>query len=339
MVFKRFIQFVVVIGLAAILVVMASIWYGLQLLQQPLGLSQPMLFEVERGMHARTILSELKKHGAQLEVTPTYLASRVLDTPERLQAGVYQLHPQTHLKDLWRKLRNGEQHQFQVALVEGRNLEEWVAVLQRSDYLAHTFADLSAAAIGAALLTDLDNPQQSLEGLLFPDTYSYTAGTKDRDILLQAYRRMQRELNDVWASRDPDLPYENAYELLIMASIIEKETGISGERARVSSVFVNRLRTGMRLQSDPTTIYGIDDFDGNLTRTHLREQTAYNTYRMHGLPPTPIAMPSKESLFAAAHPETTDYFYFVADGSGGHVFSKTLAEHNRAVNKYQRNQR
>ncbi|WP_417684796.1 endolytic transglycosylase MltG [Pseudidiomarina gelatinasegens] len=338
MVFKRFIQFLIAASVIALAICVFLIWYGFKQLQQPLGMPEPLLFEVKRGMHARTIISQLNSQGAQLQVTPTYLASRILDKPERLQAGVYQVMPEDTVKGLWQKLRNGEQYQFRVALVEGRTLFEWLQQLQQSDHLKQTLQNVPRKELNQQLASHLNVEMASFEGQFFPDTYNYTAGTKDIDILKQAFQRMQGELSTVWASRDADLPYENAFELLIMASIIEKETGLSGERKRVSSVFINRLRAGMRLQSDPTTIYGIDDFDGNLTRAHLREQTAYNTYRINGLPPTPIAMPSLSSLEAAAHPETTDYFYFVADGSGGHVFSKTLAEHNRAVNKYQRNQ-
>ena len=159
----------------------------------------------------------------------------------------------------------------------------------------------------------------------------------DKDILRRAYQAMQQKLDVIWQQRSADCPVDTPYELLILASIIEKETGIDGERAMVASVFANRMATGMRLQSDPTTIYGIEAFDGNLTRAHLREKTAYNTYRIDGLPPTPIAMVSEASLRAAADPAQSDYFYFVANGEGGHVFSKTLEEHNKAVRKYQLN--
>jgi UPF0755 protein len=171
------------------------------------------------------------------------------------------------------------------------------------------------------------------------DTFSYQAYTDDVTLLKQAHQKLTTELQRQWQQRATDLPYKNPYELLIMASIIEKETGVAGERALVSSVFVNRLNATMRLQSDPTTIYGIENFDGNLTRAHLRQETAYNTYRIAGLPPTPIAMVSRASLKAAAHPARSDYFYFVADGSGGHVFSQTYEQHQQAVNRYQRKQR
>jgi len=338
-VFKRFIQFIAV----AVLLVGASgvalTWYAQALLSKPLALSEPLLFEVKRGMHARTVLRQLQVYSDSVEVTPAYLASRLLDDTERLHAGVYQLQPQDTLQTLWRKLRQGEQHLFRVALVEGRTVHEWLQTLQASEHVVNAVAAQNKhdASERLAELLNIDAP--SAEGWFFPDTYTYVAGTKAIDILREAYQRMQHELEQVWHNRAENLPYNNRYELLIMASIIEKETGLSGERARVSSVFVNRMNTGMRLQSDPTTIYGIEPFDGNLTRAHLREQTPFNTYRISGLPPTPIAMPSKASLIAAAHPEETDYFYFVADGSGGHVFSKTLVEHNRAVNRYQRNQR
>lgn len=340
MVFKRIIQFIAGLILLLTLLTFGLFWYGSQQLHQSLGFTAPIQIEVQRGMHARTILHHLNQQGATLNVTSVYLASRVLANPQRIQAGVYELTPSDTVADLWRKLRHGEQYVFRVALIEGRTLAEWVEVLENSDHLLWP-DELrgNTAQLQQRLNERLGTQHASFEGLLYPDTYGYTANTQGLDLLVTAYRRMNQELEQIWQQREADLPYATPYELLIMASIIEKETGLDGERGKVSSVFVNRLRTGMRLQSDPTTIYGIPNFDGNLTRAHLRELTAYNTYRIDGLPPTPIAMPSRQSLVAAAHPEQTDYFYFVADGTGKHVFSRTLAEHNRAVNRYQRNQR
>lgn len=339
MVFKRVVQFCVVILVLGAIVAALGFWFAQQKLQQPLFLQHPILFEVKRGMHARTVLERLRDEGAQINVSHAYIASRLLDDTGRLQAGVYQLSDQDSLTTLWQKLRQGDQHLFRVALIEGRTLYEWLQALNAADHIAKplVFKTKHDAAQQVAKLLNID--RASAEGLLFPDTYSYLAGSSALEILRQAHERMKAELAQVWQQRAENLPYNNAYELLIMASIIEKETGLNGERKRVSSVFINRMNAGMRLQSDPTTIYGIEAFDGNLTRAHLREETAYNTYRISGLPPSPIAMPSRASLEAAAHPEHTDYFYFVADGSGGHVFSKTLSEHNKAVNRYQRNLR
>lgn len=339
MVFKRVIQIFSAIIILPCLVVAAGFWFAQQQLQQPLSLKQPILFEVKRGMHARTVLEELHAAGAELNVSQAYIISRIMDDPSRLQAGVYQLTQTDSLQVLWRKLRQGDQYLFRVALIEGRTVHEWLQVLATAEQVTRPlqFANKHDAAQQVAQLLEFD--VASAEGWFFPDTYSYLAGTSVLDILRQAHQRMVDELARTWQQRADNLPYKNAYELLVMASIIEKETGLKGERKRVSSVFINRLNSGMRLQSDPTTIYGVEPFDGNLTRVHLREETAFNTYRIGGLPPTPIAMPSKASLEAAAHPEDTDYYYFVADGSGGHVFSKNLTEHNRAVNRYQRNQR
>lgn len=340
MVFKRVIQFISSVIFLLILIGFSLFWVSSNQLQQPLGLSAPIQIEVQRGMHARTILQYLHQQGADIAVTPTYLASRLIDNPQLIQAGVYELTPADSVADLWRKLRNGEQYVFRVALIEGRTLADWLAVLADAPYLSW-FGDTvpTPEQLTKVLNKRLGTEYASFEGLFFPDTYSYTSGTQALELLVQAYRRMERELEQVWQQRAPDLPYRTSYELLVMASIIEKETGFDGERGKISSVFVNRLRVGMRLQSDPTTIYGITNFDGNLTRAHLREMTAFNTYRINGLPPTPIAMVSRQSLVAAAHPEQTEYFYFVADGTGKHVFSRTLAEHNRAVNLYQRKQR
>lgn len=339
MVFKRVVQFFIVFLVITSVALGAGFWYAQQRLQQSLQLAQPLLFEVKRGMHARTVLQQLQRQGADIHVSEAYIISRLLDNPSRLQAGVYQLSTNDSLHSLWRKLRQGEQHLFRVTLIEGRTVHEWLQTLAEAERIAQPmrYDNKHEAAEQIAKLLVLDS--HTAEGWLFPDTYSYLADTTLLEILREAHQRMQAELAEVWQNRAADLPYKNAYELLIMASIIEKETGLKGERKRVSSVFINRLNAGMRLQSDPTTIYGIEPFDGNITRAHLREETAYNTYRISGLPPSPIAMPSRASLEAAAHPEQTDYFYFVADGSGGHVFSKTLAEHNNAVNRYQRNQR
>tara|TARA_Y100001973_G_scaffold9941_3_gene13541 strand:- start:3169 stop:4188 length:1020 start_codon:yes stop_codon:yes gene_type:complete len=332
---KRFLLIgsVTMVILATLLVLIGAYW-SQRLVDTPLQVTeQPVLFEVVSGMHAKSVLQKLQQQGLWHHSSDvSYLASRLWANPQHLQAGVYQLQPGQTLTQFWQQLAAGRQHQFAVTLVEGQTLSQWLSLLQSHDYLKPI--DLAPENLGEAIAGASE--VKSLEGLLAPDTYHFFAATPALEILRKAYATQQERLQSVWQDRAPDLPYTEPYELLIMASIIEKETGLSGERDVVSSVFVNRLRTGMRLQSDPTTIYGIKDFDGNLTRAHLRESTPFNTYRIDGLPPTPIAMPSLASLRAAAHPATTDYFYFVADGSGGHVFSRTLEEHNRAVNRYQR---
>lgn len=309
------------------------------LLQQPLSnIQHSQLLEINRGAHAGTTVRLL--HQKQLLTYPrlAYYSSRIWLNPQHLKAGVYQLEPGLTLREFWRRLEQGHQYQFQLTLIEGQTWRQWQQQLLQAPYLTVrsqqlTDQELLKAIAGPAV------SYLSLEGLLMPDTFSYQAYSDDLTLLKQAHQQLLTELEWQWQQRADDLPYKNPYELLIMASIIEKETGIDGERALVSSVFVNRLNANMRLQSDPTTIYGITDFDGNLTRAHLREETAYNTYRIAALPPTPIAMVSRASLQAAAQPASSDYFYFVADGSGGHVFSQTYEQHQQAVNRYQRKQR
>ncbi len=329
-------RFLIIVSCVTLLLAAGAAYWSFQLVQQPLQLdANTQLFELKRGAHAKSILATLSDRGwlPQGTATTNYLASRLWSEPAGLQAGVYQLQKGQSLQQLWQQLRRGEQHQFAVTLIEGQTFVQWLTTIRQHDYIDSSqlvnAEDLVKAVTGQTKLS-------SLEGFLAPDTYHFYAGTKALELLQLAYRSQQQRLDDAWYDRALDLPYTEPYELLIMASIIEKETGLGSERDLVSSVFVNRLRKGMRLQSDPTTIYGVEDFDGNLTRAHLREKTAYNTYRINGLPPTPIAMPSRASLTAAAQPATSPYYYFVADNLGGHIFSETLSEHNRAVDKYQR---
>jgi len=189
----------------------------------------------------------------------------------------------------------------------------------------------------AEILAAIGAEEKHPEGLFAPNTYVIEEGERDLDILRRLYQRQKRILAEEWAGRESGLPYNNAYEALIMASIIEKETGVAEERAQIAGVFVRRLQVGMRLQTDPTVIYGVGErYKGDITRAHLREDTPYNTYRRAGLPPTPIANPGRAAIHAALHPAEGDALFFVATGDGRHIFSATLAEHNRAVNRYQR---
>ncbi|QQA77669.1 endolytic transglycosylase MltG [Pectobacterium parmentieri] len=250
----------------------------------------------------------------------------------KFKAGTYRFTTGMTVREMLSLLSSGKEAQFTIRFVEGSRLKEWLVTLQQAPYIKHALADKTEQDIAAQLdIKDKTNP----EGWFYPDTYSYTAGTSDSALLQRAYQRMKKTVDEVWKGREEGLPYKTPDELLTMASIIEKETAINEERTQVASVFINRLRLGMRLQTDPTVIYGMgDDYKGVITRKALDTSTPYNTYVIAGLPPTPIAMPGKASLDAAAHPAKTSYLYFVADGKGGHSFTTNLADHNRAVRVY-----
>ncbi|AOR58189.1 endolytic transglycosylase MltG [Pectobacterium parmentieri] len=250
----------------------------------------------------------------------------------KFKAGTYRFTTGMTVREMLSLLSSGKEAQFTIRFVEGSRLKEWLVTLQQAPYIKHALADKTEQDIAAQLdIKDKTNP----EGWFYPDTYSYTAGTSDSALLQRAHQRMKKTVDEVWKGREEGLPYKTPDELLTMASIIEKETAINEERTQVASVFINRLRLGMRLQTDPTVIYGMgDDYKGVITRKALDTSTPYNTYVIAGLPPTPIAMPGKASLDAAAHPAKTPYLYFVADGKGGHSFTTNLADHNRAVRVY-----
>lgn len=253
----------------------------------------------------------------------------------QFKVGTYRLTKGMTLRDVLLLIKSGKEAQFTIRFIEGSRLKDWQSIIEQAPQLttvAHTLdADKLRQEIG--IKPEITN----LEGWFAPDTYHYTAGTTDVAILKRAYQQMEKTLEEEWIKRDSDLPYKSAYEMLIMASIIEKETGIDAERTKVASVFVNRLKTNMRLQTDPTVIYGLGDkYRGTIYRSDLNGYTPYNTYQIDGLPPTPIAMPGVASIRAAAHPADTRYLYFVADGTGGHKFSTTLNEHNKAVAQYRR---
>ncbi|WP_404399237.1 endolytic transglycosylase MltG [Idiomarina seosinensis] len=324
-----------------VLIVFCAAAYGatINYLHKPLADSQgqtPLLLVVEPGDSARVIVAKINRHWQRPANRIDYRLSQVLIGINQIKTGAYEIHPQHTWFTVWEKLARGEEKQFAVTLVEGQTLRQWVAKLQQQPFLKKQLAGNDLETLQAQLDFVQDYP--SPEGLFLPETYHYTAFTSDYEVLKRAYHAMQQPLQEIWQQRSAECPVDSPYELLILASIIEKETGQDGERAMVAGVFANRLEIGMRLQSDPTTIYGIPDFDGNLTRIHLRAKTPFNTYRINGLPPTPIAMVSPASLKAAAHPASSDYFYFVADKKGGHVFSETLEQHRRAVRKYQLNQ-
>ncbi|QAV24323.1 endolytic transglycosylase MltG [Proteus hauseri] len=253
----------------------------------------------------------------------------------QFKAGTYRLTKGMTLRDVLLLIKSGKEAQFTIRFIEGSRLSDWQPIFEQATELnaiAHTMdSDKLREAIG--IKPEISN----LEGWFAPDTYHYTAGTTDIAILKRAYQQMEKTLEEEWIKRDSDLPYKSAYEMLIMASIIEKETAIDAERTKVASVFVNRLKIKMRLQTDPTVIYGLGDkYRGTIYRSDLNGYTPYNTYQIDGLPPTPIAMPSVASIKAAAHPADTRYLYFVADGTGGHKFSTSLNEHNKAVAQYRR---
>lgn len=291
-----------------------------------------MVYRLEPGTPVAGVARELAERGVIEQPLYLRLAARVTGAARQLQAGEYRIEPETTPYRLLAQFERGQVVQHRITIIEGWTFDRVRRALQDHDAIRQELAERPPEAIMDAL----GHPEQHPEGRFFPDTYSFPRGTTDREILDRAYRRMARVLEQAWADRSEDLPLDSRYDALILASIIERETAVASERRRIAGVFVERLERGMRLQTDPTVIYGLgDDYAGDITYEHLRRDTPYNTYTRSGLPPTPIAMPSKASIEAAVDPERRGELYFVATGEGEHVFSQSLEEHREAVQKYQ----
>jgi UPF0755 protein len=294
--------------------------------------SAPVEVEIPRGATFRNVMDALEGAGIRPRRLEFELLARALRKERDIKAGSYEITEPLAPTDLLDKLTRGDVTQSEVRLIEGWTFAQFRAALDASPHLRHDSAGLEDTQILARIEAAEPHP----EGLFFPDTYLFAKGSSDLAVLRRAYRSMQRHLATAWESRDSGVPYNTPYEALIMASIIEKETGKAEERDLIGGVLVNRLRIGMRLQVDPTIIYGLGNaFDGNLKRSHLVEDGPYNTYTRAGLPPTPIAMPGLASLRAALRPAKTEALYYVSKGDGSSQFSRTLDEHNRAVSRYQ----
>lgn len=302
-----------------------------QFIHQPLTITTNQLFTVEAGNRLDTVLHRMSEQGWIESSAVMPWVRRLHPELTHLRVGTFELHPGDSLQQALMTLIHGREHQFSITFVEGSRFRDWREALAKAPQLQHQINDMSDADIGQQLA--LKSP--TLDGLFLPETYHYAAGMSDLDILRRAHTKLDSVLSEAWQARQQDLPFASPYEALILASIIEKETSVPDERRRVASVFVNRLNSKMRLQTDPTVIYGMGEaYTGNITKKDLRTPTPYNTYIINGLPPTPIAMPSAAAIQAALDPESSRYLYFVASGKGGHVFSNTLREHNHAVSAY-----
>ncbi len=304
-------------------------WFAAHPLDLP---HTPYEFTVRQGMGLKAVGHQLSEAGVLAESQSLWILGRVLGKAAVIRAGAYRVETGVTPAMLLDKLARGDVVLTEARFVEGTTLRQWLDLLARNPQVRQTLAGKSEADLRALVGTG----DESVEGWLFPDTYRFSPGSSDLEILRRAHAAMQRRLAQAWAERDPGLPLSSPYEALILASIIEKETAVAAERPLVASVFVNRLRIGMRLQTDPSVIYGMGErFDGNIRKGDLTADTPWNTYTRAGLPPTPIAMPGADSLRAAVRPAHTQYLYFVSRGDGTHEFSRSLEEHNRAVARYQ----
>lgn len=301
--------------------------------QQPLNIPDkgfPLV--VAPGDSLRAVVNTLHGEGVLAYPKLVLLYGRWTGLDQQIKRGEYLLPQHATAESMLQLLQSGKVIHYQVTLPEGITLERALAILAQQNELEHVLE-----GPGDARILELIKPHTLPEGLFFPDSYHYARAATDWEIVQRAHGDMQSVLQQEWSDRAPGLPYETPYEALIMASIIERETGLVQEREQIAGVFVRRLHKGMRLQTDPTVIYGLGSaYDGNLRRKHLNDEgNPYNSYRHGGLPPTPIALPGRAAIHAALHPAQGSALYFVARGDGGHVFSATLAEHERAVRKYQ----
>ena len=308
----------------------ASAWW----LWFPITLPQAVAeVSIEPGTSPKEVAALVAKAGVPVNATLLYLWFRLSGQSRQIRAGSYEWSGQVSPRQILQKLVRGDESSGSVTLVEGWNIRQVREALRKADRLKPDTAQLS----DAQLMQALERPGLHPEGRFFPDTYTYSKGSTDLAVLRRAMRAMDRHLDAAWAQRNTKIPLKTQEQALILASIVEKETGLLSDQGQISAVFHNRLVLGMRLQTDPTVIYGMGTrFDGNIRRSDLTTDTPYNTYTREGLPPTPISMPGRAALHAALHPAASKALFFVARGDGSSEFSATLEEHNRAVNKYQR---
>lgn len=302
-------------------------------LEKPLpGLNESKILEITPGQSYTAITQKLIEEGVLESPWIMKAYGRISGKSHKLKAGEYLLEGSLTIPKLVDLLVSGRSIGYHITFVEGWTFKDVVKELSRHNKLKKVIVDKDPLDILKAVTDEYQHP----EGLFFPDTYTYRKNDTDLSILVRAYNRMQKVLAEEWAARSKKVPLATPYEALILASIVEKETGDASERQQIAGVFVRRINKGMRLQTDPTVIYGLGDrYKGNITRAHLRQHTPYNTYRINGLPPTPIALAGREAIHATLHPDSSNTLYFVAKGDGTHYFSETHKEHINAVNKYQ----
>ena len=307
----------------------------------PVNVTQDQLLTIERGTTGSKLAALLEQENIleHADLLPWLL--KLQPQLNKVKAGTYSLTGVKTLQDLLDMINSGKEAQFSVKFIEGKTFKEWRKNLENAPHLKQTLQGKTDKEIMALLdipaVAKAVYEWNNMDGWLYPDTYNYTPNSTDLELLKRSTTRLQKALDKAWSERDENLPLADPYQMLILASIVEKETGIAAERPQVASVFINRLKANMKLQTDPTVIYGMgESYTGNIRKKDLETITPYNTYMIEGLPPTPIAMVSESALQAVAHPAKTDFYYFVADGSGGHKFTRNLNEHNKAVQEYLR---
>ena len=338
---KKFFVFLLIL-----LLILSSVgFWGYQKLTEfvhtPVNVTQDQLLTIERGTTGSKLaaLLEQEKILEHADLLPWLL--KLQPQLNKVKAGTYSLTGVKNLQDLLNMINSGKEAQFSVKFIEGKTFKEWRKNLENAPHLKQTLQGKTDNEIMALLdipaVAKAVYEWNNMDGWLYPDTYNYTPNSTDLELLKRSTTRLQKALDKAWKERDENLPLSDPYQMLILASIVEKETGVAAERPQVASVFINRLRANMKLQTDPTVIYGMgESYTGNIRKKDLETITPYNTYMIEGLPPTPIAMVSESALQAVAHPAKTDFYYFVADGSGGHKFTRNLNEHNKAVQEYLR---
>ena len=310
--------------------VMALSLYGMYQLERPIQLEEETVVTYGKGKPLSKFFMSLEKQEIVNDSRFVMLLAKLNGDARKAKAGDYKLQPGMSVLDVLDLVVEGKTVQYKITLVEGHNIKETLARISAHDKLIQ---DLPADRNELMSFLGLEGHP---EGRFFPDTYLFDANTRASEILVRAQVRLEKVLAEEWQNREEGLPYKSSYEALIMASIVEKETAVPSERETIAGVFVRRLNKRMRLETDPTVIYGLGDrYKGNIRRKHLREKTAYNTYRIKGLPPTPISLVGREAIYAALHPAEGEELFFVAMGDGRHYFSATLEEHNKAVREYQ----